>query len=108
VARIVQAVSEDKSKTWEVRKAHTVESLKTAPMDVLLVECADKLDNIRSIREDWALVGDALWRRFRRPRAEQERYYRGLADVLLGRASGEPSTTLFRRLHSEVEAVIGK
>jgi (p)ppGpp synthase/HD superfamily hydrolase len=104
VAEIVQGVSEDKSQSWESRKAHTIESVKTAPMDVLLVTCADKLDNIRSIREDWAQVGDEIWARFRRPSEDQEKYYRDLADALLSRAQGEPSTTVFRRLNSEVSA----
>ena len=47
VARIVEGASEpDKSKPWEERKAHTIESLKTASEAVLLVSCADKIENL--------------------------------------------------------------
>ena len=59
VASLVEAASEpDKSDTWENRKRHTIEYLKTAPMDVLLLSCADKLDNIRSIKEDYERFGE--------------------------------------------------
>jgi (p)ppGpp synthase/HD superfamily hydrolase len=106
VARIVEGVSEDKSQSWERRKAHTIESMRTAPMEVLLVTCADKLDNIRSIRDDLALNKDQVWKRFSRGQ-QQEEYYRGLADVLVSRAEGEPPSTLFHRLRSEVDRLFG-
>ena len=107
VARIVEGVSEDKSKSWEQRKAHTIESMKTAPMDVLLVTCADKLDNIQSIRDDLALNGEQVWKKFNRPKQQQEKYYRGLAEVLVRRADGEPSSRLFHRLRREVDELFG-
>ena len=50
VADILIAVSEqDKRKTWENRKLDTINKLKDAPLDVLWVECADKLDNIYAL-----------------------------------------------------------
>ena len=80
VARIVECVSEqDKSDTWENRKQRTIECVKSAPLDILLVECADKLDNIRSIGEDHRKHGDLIWRRFNRPREKQQWYYQSLA-----------------------------
>jgi (p)ppGpp synthase/HD superfamily hydrolase len=108
VAKIVEGVSEDKSLSWEERKAHTIESMKTAPMDVLLVTCADKLDNIQSIRDDIALNGEQIWTKFNRPKQQQGEYYRGLADVLVSRADGEPSCTLFHRLRREVDELFGR
>ena len=103
VTRIVNGVSEDKSKSWEERKAHTIESMKTAPMDVLLVTCADKLDNIQSIRDDIALNGEQIWTKFKRPKQQQGEYYRGLAEVLVSRADGKPSSALLHRLRREVD-----
>lgn len=74
VAQIVQAASEpDKADTWENRKRHTIEYLKTAPADVLLVSIADKLDNMRAIRQDYEKLGDAFWSRFNRPKESQMR-----------------------------------
>jgi (p)ppGpp synthase/HD superfamily hydrolase len=106
VADLVAAASEpDKSDTWENRKRHTIESLQTAPMDVLILSCADKLDNIRSIKEDYERFGEAVWKRFRRAKDSQQWYYRTLADVFLKRAEGEPGATLFRQFNYEVRQV---
>ena len=106
VADLVEAASEpDKSDTWENRKRHTIEYLKTAPMDVLLLSCADKLDNIRSIKEDYERFGESVWKRFRRAKDSQRWYYGALADVFTNRAEGEPGTTLFRQFNYEVKQV---
>ena len=109
VASLVQAASEpDKSDTWENRKRHTIESLKTAPMDVLLLTCADKLDNIRSIKEDYERFGESVWKRFRRAKDSQAWYYSALADIFVNRAEGEPGATLFRQFNYEVRQVFPK
>lgn len=106
VAALVESASEpDKSDTWENRKRHTLEYLKTAPMEVLLLACADKLDNIRSIREDYESFGESVWRRFRRAKDAQEWYYRALADVFMDRAEGDPGASLFRQFRYEVHQV---
>lgn len=108
VAQLVQAASEpDKSDTWENRKRHTIESLKTVPMDVLLVSLADKLDNIKAIREDYEKLGESLWPRFNRPKQSQEWYYKSLAEVFSGRQASEPLASLVREFSSEVERVFG-
>lgn len=106
VADLVAAASEpDKSDTWENRKRHTIEYLKTAPMDVLLLTCADKLDNIRSIKEDYERFGESVWKRFRRAKDSQRWYYLALADVFVNRAEGEPGATLFRQFNYDVKQV---
>jgi len=81
VAALVQAVSEDKKLSWEERKRATVAFLKKAEADVVLLEFADKLDNLRSIKSDHDRSGEEVWKRFQRPRASQEWYYRGLLAV---------------------------
>ena len=109
VAGLVEAASEpDKSDTWENRKRHTLEYLKTAPMEVLLLSCADKLDNIRSIKEDYERFGESVWKRFRRAKDAQKWYYTELADLFMGRAEGEPGATLFRQFCYEVQQVFPK
>jgi len=108
VARIVASVSEpDKAKPWEERKRHTVESIKTHPMDVLLVECADKLDNIRSIRMAYDKYGSAIWSAFNRPEKQQQWYYQSLKEAFMERVTGEPSIGLFTEFTQEVEQVFG-
>lgn len=109
VARLVEGASEpDKSDSWENRKRHTIEYLKTAPLNVLLVACADKLDNIRAIREDYAKLGDVLWSRFNRPKEQQNWYYQALADVFVNRTKGEPTASLFKEFKYEVQKVFGQ
>ena len=83
VAFIVEGCSEpDKSATWEERKRHTLDYLRTAPWEIRLVSCADKLHNARTILAARREIGDEVWQRFKRGRKEQEWYYRGLVEVL--------------------------
>ncbi len=73
VADLVTALSEpDKKAPWEDRKAHTIDYLENhADDDVLMVSLADKLDNIRAIREGLETDGEMFWARFNRPREKQ-------------------------------------
>jgi (p)ppGpp synthase/HD superfamily hydrolase len=73
VADLVNAVSEpNKSDTWENRKAHTIKHLKTASPEVLMISLADKMDNIKKIREDYEKIGNKVWERFNRPKEKQK------------------------------------
>ena len=108
VASLVLACSEpDKSLDWEERKAHTIEFLKTASLEVRTIACADKLHNIRTIVEEEKRVGPKIWRRFNRGKAEQEWYYKELVRVLGDREDQEPYASLFEALRKEVEDLFG-
>lgn len=83
IAEIVKGCSEpDKSLSWEERKKHTIEYLKTAPPEIRAVACADKLHNIRSIIADYEVVGDKVWEKFKRGRDKQKWYYTKVAESL--------------------------
>ncbi len=108
VARIVEGCSEpDKSATWEARKEHTLRYLRTAPHEVRLVACADKLHNVRTIAASRKDVGEDVWSRFKRGRAEQEWYYRGLVEVLCKAVEGEPPIPFCEQLREEVDRLFG-
>ena len=109
VGRIVKHVSEhDKSDTWENRKKRTIEHIRNRnPMDALLVECADKLDNIRAIRNDYAKLGNKLWCRFNRSKQDQKWYYQSLAKAFMSRSKGASKKSLFKEFSNEVKAVFG-
>ncbi|TET44039.1 bifunctional (p)ppGpp synthetase/guanosine-3',5'-bis(diphosphate) 3'-pyrophosphohydrolase [candidate division TA06 bacterium] len=108
VARIVEAVSQrDKSRPWRKRKEETLERIKDAPSEVLLVECADKLDNIRTIREDCDRMGEDIWERFDAPEESQRWYYRSLVEAFRSRAEGGILTFLVKDFESEVRKVFG-
>jgi (p)ppGpp synthase/HD superfamily hydrolase len=83
VAEIVAGCSEpDKRAPWEARKQHTVAYLQTASRAVQLVVVADKLHNLRSLAADYAEIGEPLWQRFKRGRAQMAWYYRAVVDSL--------------------------
>lgn len=108
VADLVASVSEpDKLASWEARKEHTLAILRTAGEDTLLVSVADKLDNIRSVREDLAIHGEKAWKRFKRGRDKQQWYYESLAEIFNARFEAEPGLRLAGLLSGEVKAVFG-
>ena len=84
VATLVASNSEDKSKTWDERKQHTIDELANADIRVKMLIMADKLSNIRSIAYDYDVKGDALWTRFNAPKEKQAWYYDGILDALYG------------------------
>lgn len=99
IAEIVAGCSEpDKSLSWEERKEHTIEFLKTASSDIRAVACADKLHNIRSIIKDYKQEGETVWQRFNRGKEKQEWYYTSLVESL--RSQG--SFALLDELENEV------
>ncbi|MEH7503952.1 HD domain-containing protein [Neobacillus drentensis] len=100
IARIVEGCSEpNKSLPWKERKEHTIEFLKTAPEEIRVVACADKLHNIRSIIKDYELQGDAVWERFNAGKEHQAWYYKNIVESL-GQISSFP---LLKELQTEVE-----
>jgi len=108
VAELVAGASEpDKSDTWENRKKHTIEYLKTASPEVLLVSIADKLDNIRGINEGYAEIGESYWARFNRPRLHQQWYYQSLVRIFKARTDEAPFLSLVNKFEAEVVAVFG-
>ena len=96
VAELVLAVSEpDKQAPWETRKSHTLDTLGSTPLpEALLVALADKLDNIRAIRDGLHTDGVGFWTRFNRPKHQQEWYYRGLAAIFSRRVTRDPGAAL--------------
>jgi (p)ppGpp synthase/HD superfamily hydrolase len=83
VAKIVEGCSEpDKSLSWEERKEHTLEYLKTAPIEVKIVSCADKLNNLRSMAVEFDRIGNDVYKRFRRGAEKQKWYFIGLVRSL--------------------------
>lgn len=97
VADLVEAVSEpEREASWEDRKKHTIQFLKTAPLEVRLISCADKLHNISSIFYDKEKLGNDVWNRFKRGKQEQEWYYKGLVESLCNHDDIPQNVTLFK------------
>jgi (p)ppGpp synthase/HD superfamily hydrolase len=78
---------------WEGRKRAYLTHLEEAPPRVLLVSCADKLHNARSIVADLRQHGAALWDRFNAKRDQQLWYFDSLV-AAFRRAPGAPAGLL--------------
>jgi (p)ppGpp synthase/HD superfamily hydrolase len=70
---------------WRKRKEDYLRHLGQAPAEVLLISACDKLHNARSIVEDHACVGPAVWQRFSGRRDGTVWYYQELARVFSSR-----------------------
>ena len=108
VADIVQGCSEeDRTLSWKARKQHTIDYLKTAPIEVRAASCADKLDNAMSMLADYREMGESLCDRFNTGKKEQEWYYRGLVTGLCNRLDQEPLGSIFHQLKDTVDELFG-
>jgi (p)ppGpp synthase/HD superfamily hydrolase len=107
VSGLVTELSEpDKKAPWEKRKAHTIQYLADkASEEVLVVALADKLDNLRAIREGLESDGEIFWERFNRPRDKQKWYYENLEAAFTKRVRREPAVTLLSVFRAEVDKV---
>lgn len=74
VTDLVKSHTEDKSKTWKERKQHTINTLKTAELEVKLLIIADRLDNLLSLEKDLKKVGPSIWDVFNAGYEDQKWY----------------------------------
>ena len=120
---LVLTLSElDKNLSWEERKQHHIESIRSASFDARLITAADKLDNLSSTATDMAERGPHVWERFKRGAVQQEWYYRAMAEAVRGLprdpnppkepdVPNEPDLThhpLFDLLDTMIEKVFGR
>jgi (p)ppGpp synthase/HD superfamily hydrolase len=111
VADIVDACTdtyEDPKPDWRERKEKYLDHLETADPDALLVSCADKLHNARSILADYREIGDELWERFNQESGGADGqlwYYRGLVDVFERRLGNALARELGRTVNELAELV---
>ena len=82
VAAIVVEVSEDKSRTWEQRKLHTIGRIATMSDGARAVTAADKVHNLADLRRLLAVRGEEVWKLFRRGREPTLDYYRRVLEQL--------------------------
>lgn len=86
VARMVEGLSDtlaenpEQKEPWLERKQAYIERLKKEAAEVQLISAADKLYNARTMLEDYRGAGAEIWKRFKRGREDQLKYF----DALLG------------------------
>jgi (p)ppGpp synthase/HD superfamily hydrolase len=89
---------------WEVRKRNYVRHLPEASRGGLLVSAADKLSNVRAILSDHYVVGDDVYKRFKRPKRRTLWYYNALSKAFMAHLGGDLAREL-RRTVAELNRV---
>ncbi len=108
VAELVGMESEDKkrhrpaSDTWRERKEENLIREQRAPVEAKQIMLADKLSNMRSTLRDYHSNKDTVWEKFNmKDPAEQEWYYRAVADVV-SELSAESAYQEYIRILDEI------
>lgn len=69
--------------TWHARKQETLDRLREADEEQLMLTLADKLSNARALHRDYMVLKNELWERFNQTdKREQAWYYRSLVEAL--------------------------
>lgn len=103
VAALVNSHTEDKRKTWYMRKLHTIQELSKAGRRQKLLIMADKTANLRSMCSDYRKVGEKLWSRFNAPREYQAWYCRKMLDGLSGMEHDPAAAEIYREMKALCE-----
>lgn len=111
IHRLVAAESEDKQSdldsklSWKSRKQATLDMLaKSSDPAIKMIALADKLSNLRAMRNDFSKIGDRLWERFnQQDPLEHAWYYRSF----LGLTSELSETLAWQEYGQLVDQVFG-
>jgi (p)ppGpp synthase/HD superfamily hydrolase len=107
VAAIVEECTDSTArpkKSWEIRKKAYVKHIPEASRGGLLVSAADKLSNVRAILADHYVVGDEVYKRFKRPKRRTLWYYNALSRAFTAHLGGDLAKEL-RRTVAELNRV---
>lgn len=76
VAELVGLMTEEKTLSWEQRKENAIQAVNTTmSQNAKMLVCADKLSNLRSIKNDLDQIGENVWAKFKRGKEKQKWYY---------------------------------
>jgi len=90
---------------WRQRKEAYIAHIPTASASVRLVSACDKLHNVRSILNDYRLLGDAVWNRFQGCKDGTLWYYRSLIEAFRT-AGSTPIVDELERVVGELERLV--
>jgi len=90
VAEYVWAETEiAKSNPWRLRKETQIKKIKKAKEEVKVIAAADKLHNLYSLYEDYALQGEDVWQNFNAEKKEIIWYYETVTAAICHNVEGE-------------------
>ena len=107
IAFLVDTASEpDKNLSWEERKQHTIDTIKTMPLNNKLVSCADKINNLEDLKNKFDKTGKEDFSLFKRGFNEQKWYYENVYNSLI--YNEDINHPLFIRLKNVIDLVFNK
>jgi (p)ppGpp synthase/HD superfamily hydrolase len=109
VIDIVRGVTHDDSlRDWHERCRAYIANLREAPLESVIVSAADKTHNLMSTLDDYHVVGDDVWKRFRTGKADQLWWYAAVLDVINDRLPNSPVTAQLSRLVDDLRDIAGE
>lgn len=108
VVRLVSSNTEDKTKSWEERKRHTLDTLRVANVEERALVVADKLSNLYSLHRTLEAAQEpteVTFGRFNRGKQQQAWYFRGVAEAMYENLTPTACPAFFREYQELVEKV---
>lgn len=105
VALLVAAHTEDKSKSWQERKQHTIETVKSADKEIKYLIVADKLDNLLDLENSLKQQGDVVWESFNAGIEMQKWYNDSIASYMYAGLDSEDIPDYFREFKDAIKRV---
>ncbi|WP_293773440.1 HD domain-containing protein [uncultured Corynebacterium sp.] len=97
VVSLVEGVTKDSTLAgWRERSEAYLEHLRGAEYGSVVISACDKLHNLTSILEDYAVQGEALWDRFNSGKEQQQWWYGAVLEVVSERAPELPLLDEYR------------
>ena len=107
IADLVECATEpDKSKSWEERKIHTINTIRELSLRKKLVIIADKINNAENLKRTFGKKGFKDFSNFKRGEEKQEWYYRNVYESLC--ANEDKDNILLKRLETAINDVFGR
>ncbi|WP_198029956.1 HD domain-containing protein [Oceanobacillus manasiensis] len=106
VAELVAAHTEDKSKSWEERKQHTIDTIRSGSKEVKYLIVADKLDNLLGQEQDIKQLGsEAAWKNFNAGVDKQRWYNESICKAMYVGLEEKDIPTYFREYENLIKRV---
>ena len=107
IAHLVECATEiDKSKSWEERKRHTIDTAKDLSSREKLILIADKINNAENLKRIFDKKGFKDFSNFKRGEEQQEWYYRNIYESLC--INEDKDNPLLRRLETAINDIFGR
>lgn len=107
ITSLVMGDSEpDKSLSWEERKKHTIEEVKTLDLRHKAIVCADKISNLEDLRIISEIKGEYDFSAFKRGFESQKWYYTEVYNSLI--ENEDENLPMFKRLKELINHIFNK